>query len=131
MVTMVLLKVDLMCACPCRTFFFSRRFVFLALGFAIRCGAPLLLRLDLLLACDRLLRALAGARVRVGALTADGEAPTVTDALVAPDLDLALDVLSDLAPQVALDLVVLVDVGADLQDLVLGEVADLRPALDP
>src|SRR3954467_4512433 len=35
MVTIVLLNVDLMCACPCRPFFFSRRLVFLALGFAI------------------------------------------------------------------------------------------------
>src|SRR3954451_24590494 len=35
MVTIVLLNVDLMCACPCRTFFFSRRLVFLALGFAM------------------------------------------------------------------------------------------------
>ena len=48
------------------------------------------------------------------------------DALVAADLDLALDVLGDLAPQVTLDLVGSVDELADLADLVLGEVADLR-----
>src|SRR5204862_7183825 len=34
-VTIVLEKVDLMCACPCRTFFFSFLRVFLALGFAM------------------------------------------------------------------------------------------------
>ena len=39
-VTIVLLNVDLMCACPWTTFFFSRRLVFLALGFAI--GSPFL-----------------------------------------------------------------------------------------
>ena len=32
---MVLLNVDLMCAWPCTTCFFSRRLAFLALGFAI------------------------------------------------------------------------------------------------
>src|SRR5690606_35255569 len=39
------------------------------------------------------------------------------------DLHLALDVLRDLAAQVALDLDVLVDVGAEASDLVIGEVA--------
>src|SRR5512132_32062 len=39
-VTIVLLNVDLIWACPCRTFFFSRRFVFFALGLAMRCGLP-------------------------------------------------------------------------------------------
>src|SRR6266536_3232139 len=34
MVTMVVLKVDLMWACPCETFFFSRRRGFLVLGLA-------------------------------------------------------------------------------------------------
>src|SRR3954467_11599366 len=137
-VTIVLLNVDLMCACPCRTFFFSRRLVFLALGFAMiflfppgpsaRCR--LLLRLDLLLARDRLLRALAGARVGVRALAVDRERPAVADALIAPDLDLALDVLGDLAPQVTFDLEVGVDVGPDLHDLLFGEVTHLRAAVD-
>src|SRR6476646_1966190 len=45
-----------------------------------------------LLAGDGLLRALAGARVRPGALAADGQAPAVPDSLVGPDLHLALDV---------------------------------------
>ena len=39
MVTIVLLNVDLMCACPCTTFFFSRLRVFFALGFAM-CELP-------------------------------------------------------------------------------------------
>src|SRR3954452_24794465 len=130
MVTIVLLNVDLMCACPCRTFFFSRRLVFLALGFAIRLPDPLLLRLDLLLTRDRLLRTLAGARVGVRALAVDRQRPAVADALIARDLDLALDVLRDLAPQVTFDLEVGVDVGPDLHDLLFGEVTHLRAAVD-
>src|SRR5437867_1339808 len=81
----------------------------------------LLLLRDLLLAGDRLLGSLAGPRVRVGALSADGQRPAVADALVAPDLDLALDVLSHLATEVTLDLEVAVDVFADLEDLFLRE----------
>ena len=38
MVTMVLLNVDLIWACPCTTFFFSRLRAFLAFGFAILCS---------------------------------------------------------------------------------------------
>ena len=52
-----------------------------------------------------------------------GQALAVADALVAADLDLALDVLGHVAAQVALDREVLVDVGADAVDLVLGQVA--------
>ena len=48
----------------------------------------------------------------------------MAQALVAADLHLALDVLLDLAAQVALDLEVLVDVGADAVDLFVGEVTD-------
>jgi len=55
----------------------------------------------------------------------------VPNPLVRTDLDLALDVLGDLASQVTLDLVGPVDELADLADLVLGEVAHLRAALDP
>jgi len=40
----------------------------------------------------------------VGALTADREATTVTEALVAADLHLALDVLGDIATEVTFDL---------------------------
>ena len=59
----------------------------------------------------------------MGALAADGQATAVADALVAADLDLALDVLGDVAAQVTFDLEVGVDVGAELGDLFLGEVA--------
>jgi hypothetical protein len=48
----------------------------------------------------------------------------VSQALVAADLHLALDVLGDVATQVALDLEVLVDPVADAGDLFVGEVAD-------
>src|SRR4029077_8034504 len=63
------------------------------LGFRLRhvLGAPLLLGLDLLLTGDRLLRALARARVRVRALAVHGQRPAVADALITADLDLALD----------------------------------------
>src|SRR4029450_8962475 len=91
---------------------------------------PLLLR-GLLLAGHGLAGALAGPRVGVRALPAHGEAPAVPNPLVRTDLDLALDVLGDLAPQVTLDLVGPVDELADLADLVFGEIAHLRAALHP
>ena len=47
------------------------------------------------------------------------------EAAVAADLRQALDRLRALAPEVALDLDVRVDVGAELRDLVVGEVLDL------
>jgi hypothetical protein len=47
----------------------------------------------------------------VGALATDRQTLAVTDALEAPDLDLALDVVLDVATQVAFDREVLVDVG--------------------
>src|SRR5919198_1624249 len=90
----------------------------------------LLLR-RLLLAGDRLLRPLAGTGVGVGALAADRQPAPVPDALVGADLDLALDVLGDLAAQVALDLVVAVDPLAQADDLLLGEVAHARVGVHP
>src|ERR1700758_1391332 len=114
-------------------FFFSLRLV--RLGFATiqsPLGSPLLLLgFDLLGACDRLLRSLAGARVRVRALPADREAAAVADPLVAVDLDLALDVLRHLAPKVTFDLVLRVDEVAQPDDLVVGEVAHARRGIDP
>ncbi len=61
----------------------------------------------------------------MGALAADRQALAVTDALEAADLDLALDVVLDVAAQVTFDGEVLVDVVTDLVDLVLGQVGDL------
>src|SRR5205823_5387224 len=83
-----------------------------------------------LLPGHRLLRALPRASVGVGALAADGEPPPVADALVAADLDLALDVLLDVAAQVALDLDVLVDPRPQPGDLLVGEVADAGVGVD-
>src|SRR5579872_4855700 len=98
-------------------FFFSLRLGFLAFG--MRPLLPLL-ALD----PDRLLGALAGAGVGVGPLAVHRQAAPVPEALVADDLDLALDVLVLLAAQVALDLEVGVDVAAQPHDLVLGQIAD-------
>ena len=54
----------------------------------------------------------------------------MAQALPAADLHLAADVLLDLTAQVALDLEVLVDVGADPVDLFVGEVADPGVAVE-
>src|SRR5664280_2344278 len=77
---------------------------------------------NLLLSGDRLLRSLAGAGVGVGALTVDGQALAVPDALVAADLHLALDVLGNVAAEVALHLQVGVDVVPEAGHLFVGEV---------
>src|SRR5262249_41976950 len=93
-------------------------------------GPLLLLLRGLLLAGHGLAGALAGPRVGVGPLSTHRQAPAVPNALVRPDLDLALDVLRGLAPKVTLDLVGAVDELADAAHLVLGQVADLGPPLD-
>src|SRR5215207_2048817 len=85
---------------------------------------------SLLLPGHGLLRALARARVGARALAVDGEATAVPQALVAADLDLALDVGGDLSAEVTLDLEVVVDVGAQLRNLFFGEVAHARVARD-
>src|SRR5919201_2930805 len=53
------------------------------------------------------------------------------DPLVGRDLDLALDVLGHVSAEVALHLVVAVDPVPDPDDLLLGQVADLPPAVQP
>ena len=55
-----------------------------------------------------------GYGVGVGALTAHRKAATVTHTLVAADLDLAADVGGDLTAEVTLELVVALDVVAEL-----------------
>src|SRR3990170_3672593 len=80
--------------------------------------------LRLLLAGDGALRALAGARVGLGALTADREAHAVAATLVAADLDLAADVRLDLTSEVALDLEVGFDLVAKLDQLLVTERVD-------
>jgi hypothetical protein len=66
----------------------------------------------------------------VGALAVDRQALAVAHALVAVDLHLALDVLGHVAAQVALDLQVGVDVGAEAGDLFVGQVADPGVGVD-
>src|SRR2546423_11628349 len=104
-------------------FFFSLRLGFFAFG--IRLLLPLLA-----LHAHGLLGSLAGACVGVRPLTVYREAPAVPEALVADDLDLALDVLALFAAQVALHLVMGVDVAAEADDLILGEVPDAGIAAD-
>src|SRR3954452_1816076 len=94
-----------------------------------RCWATLLLHL-LLARHLHPLRALARARVRLRALAVDRQAAPVAQAAVAADLHQALDVLGALAAQVALDGQLVVDVVAELADLVLGEVADVGVGVD-
>src|SRR5919198_753548 len=104
--TMVLLNDVLMCAWPIAMFLRTRR--------RVRPRAA------------GLLRALARAAVRLRALALDGQAAPVPDAAVGADLAQPLDRLRALATEVALDLEVLVDVLAQLRDLLVGEVTDLR-----
>jgi hypothetical protein len=66
----------------------------------------------------------------MGALTADREALTVTDALVASDFDLALDIGLDISTQVTFNGQVFVHEHANLVDLVLGEGRDLGVAIE-
>src|SRR5207302_2108813 len=56
---------------------------------------------------------------------------TVPQAALRADLEEPLERLLALAPQVALDLELGVDVVAELRDLVVGEVADLGVGRDP
>src|SRR5262249_40478296 len=133
----VLLNDDLMCAIPYATFLRSRRLgrrppaggLAMFLARSLRAGTTgsrsvaRWLLAGALLARHGLLRSLAGAGVGPGALPVDGQASPVTQALVAPDLDLALDVRGDLAAKVTLDLDVAVDVAAQLRHLVVGQVA--------
>src|SRR3954452_3403073 len=121
--TIVLLKLVLMCAWPIAMFFRALRRVRLRCAGALRAVATLL---RLLAAADGLLRALARARVRLRALPVRRQAAPMAHAAVGPDLRQALDRLRALAAEVALDLELAVDVVAELRDLVVGEVADLR-----
>src|SRR5690606_3279829 len=85
----------------------------------------------LLLPGDGLALPLAGPRVRLGPLTADGQPLAVADALVATDLDLPANVGLDLAAEVAFDLVVRLDVVTDRHQLGVGELVDAQVGVDP
>src|SRR4029077_1455280 len=137
MVTIVLLNVDWMWACPIGMFFRSR---FLARVARFRSAMDLL--------CAQLLTALTGpmwagsgfglllatdadgaARsatlpgVRLGALSAHRQVAPMPDAAVGADIHQALDVLAHLAPQVSLDLVAAVDDLTQSVDLVFRQVS--------
>src|SRR6056297_2242277 len=84
-------------------FFLTFFFVFLATIYSL----PLFL--GNLLASDRLGRTLARSRVRVGPLAPHGQAASMTEPPVAADVHQHLDVLVDLSPEIALDLVVALD----------------------
>src|SRR4051794_5747319 len=96
---------------------------------ATGCWTHLLLA-GLLFAGDGLARALARARVGAGALTVYRQAAAVAQALVATDLHLAADVARHLTAQVTLDAEVLVDVVAQLQQVLVSEVLGAQVGAD-
>ena len=64
------------------------------------------------------------------ALSADRKASAVAETLVGTNLHLALDVLAGLTAKIAFDLQVLFDVGTDLGDFSVGQVADSSDWVD-
>jgi hypothetical protein len=66
----------------------------------------------------------------MGALSAHGESAPVTHTLIGTDLDLALDVLGNIATQVTLDLEVLLEESPDSHYLVVGEVSHFGPSIN-
>src|SRR6478752_10437798 len=86
--------------------------------------------LGLLLAGHGALRALAGARVGLGALTAHGQTTTVTKTLVGADLDLAADVGLHLTAKVTLEAVVALEEVTKRNELGLTEVLDAGVGVD-
>ena len=85
---------------------------------------------SLLLVCHSLFAALAGTRVVLRALSADGQAQAVTDASVAADIHQTLDVHLILTAQFTFGLVLL---GNDVTDnllLVVGPVLDFLRGLN-
>ena len=78
----------------------------------------------LLLSGDRTLRALAGTGVGLGALTAHRKSLAVTLALIAVDLDLTTDIRIDFTTQIALDLVVTLEVVTQRDQLLIRQILD-------
>src|SRR5262249_41566616 len=91
---------------------------------------PLTFRRRRLLAGDRAPRSLARPRVGMRTLPADGQVAAVAEPAIAAPGDEPLDVPPHLAPPVALDLVVGVDLSADARDLVVGQVVGLAARID-
>jgi hypothetical protein len=121
--TIVLLKLVLMWAWPIAMFLRTRRRVRPRVAACLLVPGTLL---RLLSASDGLLRALAAAGIRLRPLPVHREAAAVPDPPIGTDLGEPLDRLLPVAAQVALDLEVRVDVVAELRDLLVGEVLDLR-----
>src|SRR5215470_5087226 len=131
MVTSVLLNVEWMWTTPSLTTRFCFFFLTTA-GFSVGVVASFslvfamatpsarsgLLR-RLLLAGDGAARSLARARVAVRALAVHRQVATVAQTAVGPEVHVALDVHRHVAPQVAFDLVGLVDHLAQLHHLVV------------
>src|SRR5688500_12281563 len=125
--TIVLLKLVLMWAWPTGMFLRTFRRPRGRPGF---CCATLLLHL--LLAGDlHALLALAAARIRLRALAVHGKPAPMAEAPVGADLHQALDVLGALTAEVTLHREVGVDEVAELDDLVVREVPDVRVGIDP
>ena len=70
-----------------------------------------------------LTRTLAGTCIRVGALTANGQATTMTQATVATDLHKAVDVLANFTMEVAFSGDVCGDIVTEFGQIVLSEIA--------
>src|SRR3978361_1284155 len=77
----------------------------------------------LLLAGDRLGRALARARVGVGTLTTHRQTAAMTQAAIAAEVHQTLDVDADFTTKIALDQIVAVDDFADLKHFLVAELA--------
>src|SRR4029079_16425585 len=122
--TMVLLKLVLMRAWPIAMFLRTRRRVRPRVAAVLRGGAKLLRRL--LAASDGLLRALAAAGVRLRPLPVHRQAAPMADAAGRAERGCPVDRLLTFAAQVALYLELRVDVVAELRDLLVGQVLDLR-----
>src|SRR3954447_26171193 len=75
----------------------------------------------LLLAGDRLGRALARTRIGMGALAAHRQSAAMAQAAIAAEVHQALDVDADFAPQVALDHIVAIDHFANLQHFLIAQ----------
>src|SRR3989337_1967540 len=125
MVMVVLLKVAETLAIPSASI---TRLVFFPIAMVTSLPEPLLRYL--LLAGDSAAWTLLGAGVGVRALTADGEAAAMTNAAVAADVHEALDVHRDFGAQRALDAKILLDRLTQAVDIVVGQVAPARVAVD-
>jgi hypothetical protein len=88
------------------------------------------LLLGLLLAGDCLAGSLTCASVRVSPLSVHGQAPPVSQPLVATDVDLSFDILVYLSAEITFDPVVVADEIAQTNDLFVGEIANSCPGVD-